>query len=452
MTDYSQFGYRSLMSNIDFDQLNPDQEAAFKIIRSRIRAREPVTEMTGPAGSGKSTLVSLLLAELNLSPFDADNPGDGGYIVCTPTNKAAAILRRKGVAGATTAHRVTSKPRAVNSEEVGTALDELQREMMIDPDSKAALEAKQRVRSLLKVQFDSGWIEKVRNADVIVVDEGGMLGWSVAQRLRAIGVPILAVGDPYQLPPVGEKADFLTGRPDIHLEMIERQAEDSPILRLSAMARAGKKIPPGTYGGKVLVQDGLPPMRVLRKSDQIIVGTHRTRRDINARFRMDKGLDVSSPPQAGEKYVSLRTVAAAGGGANFLNASNFVEMTDIRQRGKDWTARMRVPDDPDALVNLTSEFTAWGGPFADHVRVDKDRRINELAGLDWAGRHRRMIELNAMAEIDWAYAVTCHRMQGDEAEKITVLDDGWGRTEEDRRRWLYTALTRARDRLLLAYC
>ena len=39
-----------------------------------------------------------------------------------------------------------------------------------------------------------------------------------------------------------------------------------------------------------------------------------------------------------------------------------------------------------------------------------------------------------------AYAITVHKAQGSEWPRVTILDEFTG---EDRRRWLYTAITRA---------
>jgi len=52
-------------------------------------------------------------------------------------------------------------------------------------------------------------------------------------------------------------------------------------------------------------------------------------------------------------------------------------------------------------------------------------------------------------EFDYAYAITVHKAQGSQWDHVTVFDDGFGRDVDTRKRWLYTALTRAVETLTL---
>ena len=54
-----------------------------------------------------------------------------------------------------------------------------------------------------------------------------------------------------------------------------------------------------------------------------------------------------------------------------------------------------------------------------------------------------------LIETVWGYAITCHKAQGSQWENVVVYDDGFGRTAEDRARWLYTAITRAECGLVI---
>ncbi len=49
----------------------------------------------------------------------------------------------------------------------------------------------------------------------------------------------------------------------------------------------------------------------------------------------------------------------------------------------------------------------------------------------------------------WGWAITTHRAQGSQYQNVIVVDDGWGANDIDRRRWLYTAITRAERGLVL---
>jgi len=51
---------------------------------------------------------------------------------------------------------------------------------------------------------------------------------------------------------------------------------------------------------------------------------------------------------------------------------------------------------------------------------------------------------------DFGYALTVHKAQGSQAKKVVVFEERFSRdTEEDWRRWLYTAVTRAEEELLI---
>src|SRR5574342_964575 len=73
-----------------------------------------------------------------------------------------------------------------------------------------------------------------RTPDLIIIDEASMVNREIWNDLVSIGVPILAIGDHGQLPPIQKGDPFnLMENPQIRLEKIHRQAEDSPIIRFS---------------------------------------------------------------------------------------------------------------------------------------------------------------------------------------------------------------------------
>ena len=53
-----------------------------------------------------------------------------------------------------------------------------------------------------------------------------------------------------------------------------------------------------------------------------------------------------------------------------------------------------------------------------------------------------------ICRFEFAYAVTCHKAQGSEFDFVVVFDESWAFGVE-RSRWLYTAITRAREKLLI---
>jgi ATP-dependent exoDNAse (exonuclease V) alpha subunit len=53
-------------------------------------------------------------------------------------------------------------------------------------------------------------------------------------------------------------------------------------------------------------------------------------------------------------------------------------------------------------------------------------------------------------EFDYAYAITCHKAQGSEFEKVVLFNEPIGKDRELRQRWLYTGLTRSSEKLVVA--
>jgi exodeoxyribonuclease V len=64
------------------------------------------------------------------------------------------------------------------------------------------------------------------------------------------------------------------------------------------------------------------------------------------------------------------------------------------------------------------------------------------------GRELDYFERLRAQEFDYGYALTCHKAQGSQWPSVIVFDES-GCFRKDRKRWLYTAVTRAADRVTL---
>jgi exodeoxyribonuclease-5 len=63
-------------------------------------------------------------------------------------------------------------------------------------------------------------------------------------------------------------------------------------------------------------------------------------------------------------------------------------------------------------------------------------------------RRMKAVSEEPICRFEFAYAVTCHKAQGSEFDFVIVFDESWAFGEE-RARWLYTAITRAKEKLLI---
>jgi superfamily I DNA/RNA helicase len=85
-----------------------------------------------------------------------------------------------------------------------------------------------------------------------------------------------------------------------------------------------------------------------------------------------------------------------------------------------------------------NKLRIYTGHFLDHQQFDPSRDEKDWKQKRW------------MVEATFGYAITCHKAQGSQWDNVLVWDDGLGKTRLERSRWLYTAITRASDGLVIA--
>jgi len=218
-----------------------------------------VMAITGKAGSGKTVLLARLAASLDrlgAVPVTPDWESRRyrtrrSFAVLAPTNKAASVLRAKGVP-ATTIHRIIYTP--VYDPEFEKVAEWLEGARKTRPKveglTEAALERAEAAHrahgSILGAlsaagvrgaDFITGWKRREDPLDIALVDEASMLDQRQLADLEAIFGLIVLFGDPAQLAPVGADGRMVFERRAaprrIALSRIHRQAADSPILDLA---------------------------------------------------------------------------------------------------------------------------------------------------------------------------------------------------------------------------
>lgn len=363
----------------------------------------------GYAGTGKTTLARHF-AE-----------GVGGTVLFAAfTGKAASVMRSSGCHNATTIHRLIYKPQGkseVRLLELRGHLAELRSQ---DPVPEKEVEAtlsemRDIEQDLQRPAFVLNFESAVREAKLVVVDECSMVDGRMADDLMSFGVPILVLGDPAQLPPVMGEGFFTNAPPDVMLTEIHRQAQDSPIIRLATDVREGRGLRPGQYGDSLVVHHTELDRSTVMRHDQILVGRNRTRQSCNARAR--ELLGRTSPlPVPGDKLVCLRNDHKIG----LLN-------------GELWNTLDSVAIDNNTL----------GLTLAD----DEGRTLSvEAHRHPFEGRELGYWEKRQAQEFEFGYALTTHKAQGSQWGSVIVFDES-GCFRQDRKKWLYTAITRAANRV-----
>lgn len=248
------------------------------------------------------------------------------------------------------------------------------------------------------------------DADLVIIDEASMVDALLLADLESYGVPVLYVGDHGQLEPVGDDPHLMRN-PEIRLETIHRQAAGSPIIRFAHHLREGGEPDAFDSSSGLTVRTGMPSD--LRSFDAILCGYNRMRVAVNAKVRRQLGF-AGPHPEKGERVICLRNNRELG---IFNGMLATVERCD--------GGTLDVVD-------------AMGQRFAD-MPIDPRQ----------FGAERTLREPEKGTTLwDYGYAMTVHKSQGSEFEKVLVLEQLsrlW-----DPRRWRYTAATRASKQL--TYC
>jgi exodeoxyribonuclease-5 len=217
-----------------------------------------VLAVVGKAGSGKTMLLAELYRGLKAAGVEVVSGDYEGrrrkdrrtLAILAPTNKAASVLRLRGVP-ATTIHRILYTPvYDPEYEKIAEWLAGTGTRPSVDGLTEVALDRAhafyQQVASIpgalaaagLKgSDFIKGWKRREEPLDVGFVDESSMLDERQFEDLREIFPTLVLFGDPAQLAPVGQSGEMVFDRlaegRKLTLHRIHRQAEDNPILDLA---------------------------------------------------------------------------------------------------------------------------------------------------------------------------------------------------------------------------
>ena len=386
----------------------------------------------------------------------------------TPTNKAAAVLRGKLPAGQAehvrtyhsllyytvanyrcraSGRRVQEVPCACGASQRGEDQCGCPRRFL--PCSPGASHTCT-VRADLKFELR----ENVGgHRDLIVLDESSMITDARIEEIRSFGVPVLVCGDHGQLPPVKEKMNRYMMRPDVQLSTNYRQTEPNGIVAVALQARETGAVVPGVYGdGSTAVVryrdnpdvlDCMSPDRFPPGPERVIItSTNAMRSKINLELHGGGRL-----PRAGDRVVSLE--------------NNLTGAERMEQRWGQWIRMENAEPVPvwNGMCGTVRGVNPYGNTNENLVElmIELDRLpgeaaagacIQALCAVRQFGADQRIRpdqSVRGAALWDYSYAVTAHKAQGSEFRDVVVLDTG----APEWRRWMYTAITRAKERLIV---
>ena len=408
--------------------LTADQQEAAALIEAWYHhLNTQIFVLCGYAGTGKTFLVDYVVRALGLVA------GESAAFVA-PTGKAASVLIQSGVP-ATTVHSLIYT-----------------REEDIEVDENGEVISEQFLRFVKKESIDS----KIK---LIVLDETSMVSDDVLRDLLSFGVKCLCCGDPAQLPPVGG-SNTLLSTPVITLKEIVRQERDNPIVRLAARVRAGERPAYGEDGCVSVIPrralDADARRALFTQADQIIVGTNRTRAMINREVRAIRGIAPDRVlPQDGEKIICTlndwsKPLDERG---NFHLVNGIIGRCYRVREQLDGLGQLDFQ--PDFLAERVEDLPFDTGVFVrgQYYHGYGNRACLLTNGILVHENNREMLRRfkvrreDTVCRFEFAYAVTCHKAQGSEYDFVVVIDESG--YFEDGKEWLYTAVTRAKKRLVI---
>jgi exodeoxyribonuclease V len=397
---------KQLGGRLTENSLSKEQHDAFATICKWYEKKEgPLLTLGGYAGTGKSTLVSVLAGKYCEERID----------FCAFTGKATSVLRKKF--------------------------------------SEANIQGRQDVSTLHSLIYYPipnevtggvrGWRKKASlDCDLVVVDEASMLNKDLFEDLMSYNIPILAVGDHGQLPPVFGSFSLME-RPHLRLETIHRQAQNSPILALSEFVRRTGQVPrfAGSTEVQVLEMDQIDEVvgslfthPGVRFDDvAMICYRNETRVELNARARAARGFPGNAPV-VGDQLICLKNTD------KMLFNGMRGRLTKVRPQTKFLYNTKVFFEDDEIEVEGDLCIPQLGRPTT-YKDFDEFEQENNYRPTSWDQMGLLM---------DYGHALTCHKAQGSSFEHAIVVAERPGQMSfDDWKRWLYTAVTRCSKYLVV---
>lgn len=396
--------------------LNRKQQQGIELAKTWwSKSNEQIFKLVGYAGTGKTYLSSVIAEEL----------AGENIAFCAFTGKAALVMRQRGMP-ATTIHQLIYN-------------NEMQIVPVKNDDGKTIY--KRKMLSVLKEHLNP-------KPSLIIIDESSMVSEKILDDLLSFNIPIIAVGDPFQLPPVGSKDSDLLINPNITLDEIMRQDEGSGIVYLAEKIRKGIPLKDDESADGCIWQMSKNAVdsdteNIFKWADQIIAGRNANVFKINKMAREYMGF-TDTLPMIGDKIICKRNdwgkILLDGALPTALVNGLIGYCTAVDQVEKSEKVPWRV------LPIKTTEHILSLRPTFEEKAEFQEIIYNPDSFYETQETRKYMKKMI----FQFGYCITCHAAQGSEWDNIVLYDDSWHDSNDPlfQARWRYTAITRAAKKLV----
>ncbi len=426
---------------------------------------EKIFILKGYAGTGKTTLISTLVNSL----WNAHKSA----VLLAPTGRAAKVISKYSKREALTIHKKIYFPKKESSGGVS---------FVLQPNKH---------KNTIFLVDEASMISDI-NTDSKLFENGSLLDDLIQYVYSGNKCKLVFIGDTAQLPPIkldispalDEQRLSLNYNKDVdfvELDEVVRQAEGSGILSNATLLREqlastyhnSFEFNLGAFPDIIRLTDGYEIQNAIdesysseSKEDTAIIVRSNKRANIYNQQIRNKILFQENDLNAGDYLMVVKNNyfwVKENSEAGFIANGDIIEVLEIYSFKELYSFRfaevkIRMVDYPNMkpfdtvllLDTIMAETPALSYEQSNllYQEVQKDYQ-NETSKYKKFIKTKQNKYFNSL-QVKFSYAMTCHKSQGGQWKTIFVeqpyLKDG---VNKDYMRWLYTAITRAEEKLYL---